>query len=194
LRTIALAALLIIGDLATATARAPEGVSLLAQAPDTGLTPMAPDTLRRGAGLPPGARRPPYKLPSLLEALVDHPHNKLVHFPIVLTLTAATFLLIGRKRPELEPLGFWLVWAAALSVIAAYFSGQAQEEGFHGKPKEWLVELHEKQGIAIGVGQALWVLSLLKASTRRYSWVLGIVLAVMVLAAALLGGLVAHGH
>jgi hypothetical protein len=79
-------------------------------------------------------------------------------------------------------------------VIAAYFSGKAQEEEFHGKPKQWLVELHERVGIIIGITEAIWVLSLLNASTRRLAWVIGLIVASMILGEGYLGGLVAHGH
>lgn len=192
---VALAACLVIAGLGNAWAQAERervrvrpSTSAPAQAGDTLLPPAA------GAGLPGEAKRPPYKMPPLRKALMDDLHNKLVHFPIVLTLVAAALLIVARKRPELEPVAFWLVWAAALSVIATYFSGKAQEKEFLGKPKEWLGKLHEKQGIAIGITQALWVLSLLKESTRRFAWIIGMVLAVMVLAAGFLGGLVAHGH
>jgi uncharacterized membrane protein len=136
----------------------------------------------------------PYKMPPLGKALADDLHNKLIHFPIVLTMVAAAMLIVARRRREVEPVAFWLVWAAALSVIPAYFTGKAQAEHFHGRPKEWLVGIHEKQGIAIGILQAFWVLSLLTTTTRRWAWLLGIVLVVMVVAAGFIGGLVAHGH
>jgi uncharacterized membrane protein len=150
------------------------------------------DTLSRGAAG--GPSPPPYKMPPLWKGLTDHPHNKIIHFPLVLTLVAAVMLIVARKKPELEPVAFWLVWAAALSVIPAYFSGQLQEERFEGKPKEWLVEIHEKVGITIAVMQALWVLSVLRANTRRFAWVIGLALAILMLVAGYLGGLVAHGH
>jgi uncharacterized membrane protein len=150
----------------------------------------------RGPALGDSARvaAAPYRMPPIGKALFDHMHNKLIHFPIVLTLVAAALLVVSRKRPELEPVAFWLVWIAALSVIPAYFSGKVQAEHLKGRPKEWLAAVHEKQGIAIGVSQAIWVLSLLKANTRRFAWVIGLVLAVLVLSAGFLGGLLAHGR
>lgn len=134
----------------------------------------------------------PYVLPPLRVVVFEHLHNKLVHFPIVLTLVATALLLLGRRRPELESIGFWLVWIAALSTLAAYFSGQAQEEAIEYGAREWLVEVHEKQGIALGIGQALWVLSLLRSGTRRWAWLLGLALSVLVGASGMMGGLIAH--
>jgi hypothetical protein len=54
--------------------------------------------------------------------------------------------------------------------------------------------VHEKQAITIAVLQALWVLSLLRPGTRRFAWTIGVVLAVVVLSAGYIGGLLAHGH
>ncbi|TMQ71119.1 MAG: hypothetical protein E6K80_06495 [Candidatus Eisenbacteria bacterium] len=143
-----------------------------------------------------GVRGPqaPYKMPPLGKALLDNLHNKLIHFPIVLTLVAAVMVIVARKKPQYEPVAYWLVWAAALSVIPAYFTGKAAEQHFEGKPKEWLAEFHEKQGIVIAITQALWVLSMLKAQTRRFAWIIGILLACMVLGQGFTGGLLAHGH
>lgn len=152
------------------------------------------DTARDSAATGAIAAQPPYKMPPLSKALFDHMHNKLVHFPLVLTFVAAAMLIVARKKPELEPVAFWLVWIAALSVIPVYFTGKAAEEFFEGKPKEWLVEVHEKQAITIAVLQSLWVLSLLKASTRRFAWLIGLVVAFIVSTAGFIGGLIAHGH
>jgi uncharacterized membrane protein len=146
------------------------------------------------AGEPKGGPSARYQMPPLSKAIMDHLHNKLIHFPIVLTLVAAVMVIVARKRRELEPVAFWLVWAAALSVIPAYFTGKAAAEHLKGRPKEWLGEVHEKQAITIAVLQALWVLSLLRSGTRRFAWMIGVVLAIVVLSAGYIGGLLAHGH
>jgi len=143
---------------------------------------------------PPGGSRGPYKMPPLMEGLLDDLHNKLIHFPIVLTIVAAVMVIVARRNPKYEPVAFWLVTFAALSVIPAYFTGKAAQEHFEGKPKEWLVEIHEKQGLTIAGLQVLWILSLLRAGTRRFAWVIGVILVAMVSIAGYFGGLVAHGH
>ena len=112
---------------------------------------------------------------------------------VVMTLLATLSLWWARRRQEFEPVAFWMVWATAAFTLAAYFSGQAQARDYVEGPKAWLVEFHGRQGVVIGIGQALWVLSLLRDHTRRLSWVLGAILSVMVLTAGLIGGLVAHG-
>ncbi len=136
----------------------------------------------------------PYRVPPLRGALFADMHNKLVHFPIVLTFVAALMLVLARRKPELEPVAFWLVWAAALSALAAYFSGVFAEGEFEKDPKHWLAELHRKWGIAVGIAQAVWVLLLLRPSTRRFAWAWGLIVVTLVSCAALIGGLVAHGE
>src|SRR5262249_3403289 len=88
-------------------------------------------------GAPGGRPAPqtPYVMPPIGQALVADPHNKLVHFPIVLSLVAAALVLLSRKKPELEPVAFWLAWLALLSTLAAYFSGFYQSTEFEHRPK-----------------------------------------------------------
>ena len=111
-------------------------------------TPSHPDSVVSGGSgsitPPQGGARGPYKMPPLMEGLLDDLHNKLIHFPIVLTMVAAIMVFVARRNPKYGPVAFWLVTFAALSVIA-YLPASA-EEHFEGKPKEWLVELHERWG------------------------------------------------
>mgnify|MGYP001218772303 CR=1 FL=1 len=149
----------------------------------------AADTARSGQ-----APAAPYQLAPLREALFAEMHNKIVHFPIVLALGGALLLILARKRPELEPVAFWTVWAAALGALAAYFSGVFMAEEFKGEPKEWLVALHQKWGIAFGLAEAVWVLMLLRKPAKRYAWLWGLVVVALLGVAAFLGGEVAHGE
>jgi len=149
----------------------------------------AADTLR--SGQVPAA---PYEMPPLREALFAEMHSKIVHFPIVLALGGALLLILARRKPELEPVAFWTVWAAALGALAAYFSGVFMAEEFKGEPKEWLVALHQRWGIAVGLAQAVWVLLLLRKPAKRYAWIWGLVVVALVGVAAFLGGEVAHGE
>jgi uncharacterized membrane protein len=167
--------------------------SIAVAAPDTGIT-ARPDT----AGAPAaGAERPaqaPYVMPPLIPGLLDHLHNKIVHFPIVLALVAAVLVLLSRRRPELEPIAFWMVWAASLATLAAYFSGVAQAEEFARRPKRWLADTHRNWGIALAVAQAVWIFSLLRRPTRTFARLWSVVVVALVLVAAFLGGLLAHGR
>lgn len=162
--------------------------------PDIGIT-AGPDT----AGSPataatPPAAQAPYVMPPLLNGLLDHLHNKIVHFPIVLALVAAFLVLFSRRKPELEPIAFWMVWAASLFTLAAYFSGVAQAEEFARRPKRWLADTHRNWGIALAVAQAVWIFSLLRRPTRLFARVWSVVVVALVIVAAYLGGLLAHGR
>jgi uncharacterized membrane protein len=190
MRSIALVAVLIMG--ATTLVMAQSGT-----APDSTRARLSqPSAASPGGEEGPGrgANQAPYKMPPLGKALLDDLHNKVIHFPIVLTLVAAAMLIVARKKPQYEPVAFWLVWLAALSVIPAYFSGKAVVGHFEHRPKEWLAEIHEKQGIIIGITEAFWVLSLLRVGTRRWAWLIGLLLSTMVIGSGFTGGLLAHGH
>lgn len=146
---------------------------------------------------PPPAKRTaaaPFVMPPMREALLEHPHNKIVHFPLALALAAALLLLLGRRRPELDAAGRWLVWFAALGGIAAYFTGRIQEEAFDGEPKEWLVHLHEKWGLATAIVLVVWALLTLWKPARKRAWLWGLVAAALVLITGFYGGTVAHGE
>ena len=149
---------------------------------------------RREPGPEPGASPDAYPMPAMRHALFDHMHNKVVHFPIVLAFAGALLLILARRKPELEPVAFWVVWLATLGALAAYFSGVFSADEFKGEPKEWLVGVHQKWGIAVGLAHAVWVLTLLRKSARRYAWIWGLVVVALVGVAAFVGGVVAHGE
>lgn len=134
-----------------------------------------------------------YVMPGLGEALFEHLHNKVVHFPIALGLFAVFLMLMARGRPELSRPARWLVWTATVMAIAAYFTGRAQEGAFEGDSKEWLVELHEKVGLATVLGFVIWSVMTMMKPLQKYAVWLGLVVALLITAAAGLGGLVAHG-
>jgi uncharacterized membrane protein len=136
----------------------------------------------------------PFVMPPVREALLEHMHNKLVHFPFALGLAAAMLLVLGRRRPELDLAGRWLVRLAAAGGIAAYFTGRIQEEAFDGEPKEWLVHLHENWGLTTAIVLVVWALLTLWKPAQKHAWLLGLVVAALVLITAFYGGIVAHGE
>ena len=146
-----------------------------------------------GGGGPSGAQAP-YVMPPIAKSLVDDPHNKLIHFPIVLSLVAAVMVLISRKKPEYEPVAFWLVWFALLSTLAAYFSGFYQSTEFVHRPKRWIMETHMRFAIGLAMAQCVWILSLLRRSTRGLATIMSFVVVLLVVIVGFLGGLVAHGR
>jgi len=149
---------------------------------------------RTGAAGGARARQPQYPMPPMREALLEHPHNKLVHFPLALAVAAALLLVLGRRRRELELAGRWLVWLAALGGAAAYFTGRLQEDAFDGEPKEWLVGTHGRWGTATAIVLAVWALLTLWKPARKHAWLWGLLALALVLVTGFYGGIVAHGE
>lgn len=141
------------------------------------------------------APRPPYIMPPLGKGLLDHLHNKLVHFPIVLGLAGLVLLVLAGRRPELLPVAHATIWLAAASAVAAYFSGRFLEEGFKGRPKEWLMQVHLRASTVVTLASGVWaVLVGLQPKRRGLALVVGVVVVWFIVSAAYLGGLVAHGR
>ena len=136
----------------------------------------------------------PFVMPPARDALLEHPHNKLVHFPLGVAVAAALLLLLGRRRPGFDAAGRCLVWFAALGGLAAYLTGRIQKQAFEGEPKEWLARLHERWGLATAIVLVAWALLTLWKPGRRHAWLLGIVAAALVLITGFYGGVVAHGE
>ena len=133
-------------------------------------------------------------MPPISQEMFSHVHNKLIHFPIVLNLVAVVIVLASRRKPEYEPVAFWLVWFALLATLAAYFSGMAQSTEFQHRPKEWLVDTHMRWGIGLAVAQCVWILTLLRRRTRGFATIWSLLVAALVLVTGYLGGLVAHSR
>lgn len=170
-------------------ARAPEAAAREPTATEHGDSVAAQD--HEAHGKEPEPR--PYAMPPMGEALVHHLHNKLVHVPVALAPVAVILLLLDRRRPGLAAAGAVLVWIAAAGAAASYFAGRAQEEAFHGDPKQWLAGAHETWGTVAAITLVAWALLTLWPPARRHLWLWGLVSSVAVLGAAFLGGLVAHG-
>lgn len=131
--------------------------------------------------------------PSLLSSLTEHVHNKLVHFPIALSLTALLFLLLSYRVPTLRPAVEVLVWLAALSAVFAVATGLLQKEAFEGTLKEAWVERHQILGITTTVSLFLWGFFFRFKPTRRWVLPWGVVVALLVSITGSIGGLLSHG-
>jgi uncharacterized membrane protein len=156
-------------------------------------TSPALDSLRL-AEPPSRGHEPPFTMPPLREALFEHAHNAIVHFPIAFTFGALGLTWLGRTRPGFAAAAQVLLLLAALGATAAYFSGRIQAEHFAGKPKEWLVQRHETLGIASALGLWIWLAILSWEPARRYAWLPGVIVAALIGISAFYGGVVAHAH
>lgn len=127
-----------------------------------------------------------------IHGLTEHIHNKIIHFPIALLVVAFILTLIGWKDGKFNTTIMILVFIAGLFAIAAYFTGTAQEEAFEGTPQEWLVEQHETFGIITLISTWIWFVFLAVKSIRKYAWIIGLIVFVIVSLTGFYGGVLAH--
>jgi uncharacterized membrane protein len=169
---------------------APRGAPL--ESVGAALDTMRPDSTR--ASLPAPEPEGPYVMPPLVTALLEHPHNKIVHFPIVLALLATVLLWLPRGGADTCRIARLSIVAAALAAVAAYFTGQSQAEAFAGEPKEWVMRLHRAWGIATALALIAWAaLAASHRPDRLLAWC-GLAVSILIGIVAFLGGVVAHGH
>jgi hypothetical protein len=145
-------------------------------------------------GGPGGGPQTPYVMPPILQAVLSDPHNKIIHFPIVLGLLGALLVLVSWKKPQYDTIAFWVVWFALLSTLAAYFSGLYQSTELMHNRKHWIMETHMRWGIGLALTECVWLLALLRRRTHGLAAALSFVVAALVLVTGFLGGLVAHGR
>ena len=149
----------------------------------------APSTVEAPTEEVPNPLRPfPWK-----NALTEHLHNKIVHFPLAFGLAAALILLVGPRYPVYEPTARVLLVAAGLAGIAAFFTGRLQREPFEDTAMHQVLVIHQFLGIATTL--TLWVGAVLTGREgARKAWRLYALLLLAVLSATgLFGGLMSHG-
>lgn len=128
------------------------------------------------------------------ESLTDHPHNKLVHFPLALGLAACILWVLALRQPGHEPAARLLLVGAALIGVASVLTGQAQQSNYENSPLIEIVAWHEKMGFATLALLMLGAVWQWHASWRKLVWPYGIALVLVILFTGLLGGVLSHGH
>ncbi|MCK9426935.1 MAG: hypothetical protein M0Q21_12935 [Ignavibacteriaceae bacterium] len=126
------------------------------------------------------------------EQIFAHLHNKMVHFPIALTLVAFLFSLLNIKRRDYDLVIKILLGLSFVVAIAAFFTGNIQLAPFIGDPKEWLANIHRLTGIISSILILLWGASLFIERIKKYSWVIGLIVVAAILITGFLGGVLAH--
>jgi uncharacterized membrane protein len=126
------------------------------------------------------------------EQMFAHLHNKIVHFPIALTLVAFLFSLLNIKKQNYDLVIKILLGISLLTGISAYFTGNFQLTPFIGEPKEWLANTHRLTGIISTSFILIWFVTLFIERTKKYSWVIGLVVVIAILITGFLGGVLAH--
>jgi uncharacterized membrane protein len=135
---------------------------------------------------------PPAVNVPLKDAVLEHLHNKVVHFPLALGSTAALFLLISYRWPQYWPAARLLLFLAAASAVAAYFTGKAQEEDVENGPLRLYFERHESLGIASAISLWLgWALTLVPKA-RPWLWLYALLILFLLSGTGFLGGILSH--
>ncbi len=128
------------------------------------------------------------------EAALQHLHNKIVHFPIALTLVAFLFSLLNIKKQSYctyQSIKI-LLGISLFAGIAAYFTGNFQLTPFIGEPKEWLSNTHRLTGIISTILILIWFVALFIERTKKYSWAIGLIVVIAISITGFLGGVLAH--
>ncbi len=129
---------------------------------------------------------------NLSAEMFEHLHNKLVHFPVALGVFAFFLTLLNFKWKKFDSAILISVLIALLFSIGAFITGKNQSEPFMGTGKEWIVELHQNFGIAVLINYFIWTIFLVIEKLKKYAWMIGCVLFVLVLVTGFLGGVIAH--
>ncbi len=125
-------------------------------------------------------------------ALLDHLHNKIVHFPIALGTAGAILLLLSYRWPQFGAGARLLLVVAAVTAWMAVQSGKAQEDALAGgELGEWL-ERHEAFGKWTAIALTLTALVCLIQRARPAHWLLALIVIGLVSYTAFLGGILGH--
>ncbi|MBU2444185.1 MAG: hypothetical protein KJ666_01245 [Bacteroidetes bacterium] len=126
------------------------------------------------------------------EQMLAHLHNKIVHFPIALTLVAFLFSLLNIKKSNYDLVIKILLALSLGSAIAAFFTGNTQLVPFIGDPKEWLAYTHRLSGIITTIFILTWFIALFIERTKKSAWVIGLIVVIGISITGFLGGVLAH--
>ncbi len=124
--------------------------------------------------------------------LFEHLHNKLIHFPIALSVGAFLLILFGYKDERMIKAVKILVPFAALMAVISVITGISQSKVFEGEEFFNLVEVHRTLGLATSVSLILWSISLFVKKTKKYSIIFAIITLLLVTITAFYGGIIAH--
>ena len=128
------------------------------------------------------------KMPDMI---LEHTHNKIVHFTVALSLAAFLFTLLNFKWKQFDWTIKILVLISAIAGVAAYFTGSSQAVMFEGEAIEWVVQLHRTYGIISAIALWLWLISLFLNPIKKYAWIIGTIIFILVSITGFYGGIIA---
>jgi uncharacterized membrane protein len=126
------------------------------------------------------------------EAAFEHIHNKVIHFPIALTVVGFLLMLLGYKNNQYSKTLKLIIPIAALFAIIAVLSGLNQAEPFEETTTFSLVETHEFLGFGVLASLILWSLTFYIKKMKKFTWLFAILSILLVSLAGLYGGVIAH--
>ena len=129
---------------------------------------------------------------TISDALFEHIHNKIIHFPVVLIVIAFFFSLFQFKYQKFDSTIKIMVLLAVLFSVVAFFSGTNQMEPFEETAKDWLVHLHRTFGITTLATTVVWSIFLFVNKLKKYAWLIAVLAFLIVSVTGLLGGVLAH--
>lgn len=164
-----------------------ENVESFRSAPDT--TSVAIDSTKHRYSELGKAKQ---KITVSFESVFEHLHNKVVHFPIALSITAFFLSILNFRYKKYDQAIWILVIIAFVTSIVAIITGLNQESHFEGEAKEWIVEIHETIGFIIASFLLLWAVTLKISAVKKYHWIIGLVVVLLVSVTGFLGGIISH--
>jgi len=129
---------------------------------------------------------------TIKDVFLEHIHNKIIHFPIVLIVMSFFFSLFQFKYQKFDHTIKVMVLSAALFSIIAFLTGTNQMDPFEGTAKDWLVHLHRTFGIVTIATIVVWSIFLFVNKLKKYAWLIATLAFLIVSVTGFLGGVIAH--
>jgi hypothetical protein len=82
---------------------------------------------------------------------------------------------------------------AAIGSLCAYLTGTQQAALLEGGSKDWIIELHQKLGIATALLLWLWTVTCWVERFKRWSLIMGGIAVALLTFTGFFGGVIAHG-
>lgn len=127
-----------------------------------------------------------------LSALFEHPHNKIIHFPIALGVLIFLLALIGYKKESTDTASKAIAVIGTLAAAAAIITGYSQAAPFEGTNAYQLVEIHRFIGFVVFALYLILDWALFTVKSNKIILILSFLLTLAVSAAGFYGGVVAH--
>lgn len=126
------------------------------------------------------------------ERMFEHPHNKIVHFPIAFGYLLLIFMIIGYKVEVCHRASKIIVVLGMLSSIITAILGLLQTGPFIGTKMYSYVELHRNLAFISVFIYALLTWAIFRRSPRKIQFVLVLTLTVLITLIGFLGGVISH--